>query len=190
MNPTLPPAVRRALALAILLGLIGFVWAVAVEPLVALVLDRRTDIALASQRVAALERIAARRPELASRLSDGRRRLAAAGGFWTGASAAAVAAGVEDGLRAAVAASGGRVTSTSAADEAADFGFRRITVHCTIEGTLATLTKTLAAIESARPALFADNLTVVAGDEASTGKGSRLLTVDLDVIGYSAKPGS
>jgi general secretion pathway protein M len=189
MNFVLSPTIRRVMALAIFLTLIGISWSGAVQPLFALVLDRRADIDQLSQRVVDLEKLAARRSELEYRLRDGRRRLAAAGGFWTGASAAAIAADVEDRMHAAVAASGGRVTSTSATGDAAEFGFRRITVHCTIEGTLDTLEKTLAAIENTRPALFADNLTVSVRDNAADNKGPPLLDLDLDVTGYSAAPG-
>jgi general secretion pathway protein M len=101
-----------------------------------------------------------------------------------------IAAGVEDRLRAAVAAGGGRVISTSEAREAVELGFRKVTVHCAIEGSLDTMIKTLAAIETARPALFADNLTVAVREEGAARKGPPMLDIDIDVSGYSGRQGS
>jgi general secretion pathway protein M len=190
VNLSRSPLTRRALALAILLGVIALVWSVAVQPLLGLAVNRRAANALFAEQVGDLEAAAAREPELQRRLRDGRRQLAATGGFWTGAGAAAVAASVEDRLRAAVAAGGGRVTSTSAAREAVELGFRKIAVHCTIEGSLDTMIKTLTAIETARPALFADNLAVAVRETAGDRKGPPILDIDLDVSGYSAQPGS
>jgi hypothetical protein len=190
MNPELSPALRRALALLLLLTVIALVWSAAVRPLLALALDRRAEIEALSARVAGFEAVAARRPPLQQRLRDGGRRLAAAGGFWTGAGAAAIAAGVEDRLRAAVAAGGGRVISISEAREAVELGFRKVTVHCAIEGGLDTMIKTLAAIETARPALFADTLTVAVREEGAGRQGPPMLDIDIDISGYSGRQGS
>jgi general secretion pathway protein M len=120
----------------------------------------------------------------------GRTQLAAVGGFWNAASPAAIAAAVQDRLHEAVGGGGGQITSTSEAHEGAEYGFRKITVHFSIEGTLDMMVKTLAAIETSRPALFADNLTVAAQENAAERKGPPILDLDLDVSGYSAAPGS
>jgi hypothetical protein len=175
------------LALAILLGLMLLVWSAAVQPLLGLTANRRADIALLDERVGNLEAVAAREADLRRRLRDGRRQLAAKGGLWAGTGGAAIAANVEDRLRAAVAAGGGRVTSTSEAREAAELGFRKITVHCTIEGSLDTMVKTLAAIETAEPALFVDNLVAATREIEGQRRGPPLLDIDLDVTGYSAQ---
>jgi hypothetical protein len=190
VNPTLSPPVRRALALTILLGLLVLVWSAVVQPLFGLTVNRRADITLLDERVGDLEAVAAREAEQQRRVRDGRGRLAAKGGLWTGAGAASIAANVEDRLRAAVAAGGGRVTSTSEAREAGEPGFRKITVHCTIEGSLDTMVKTLTAIETAEPALFVDNLAVAVREIEGERKGPPVLDIDLDVTGYSARKGS
>jgi general secretion pathway protein M len=190
VNPAMSPTTRRTLAVTILLTLIVLVWSTAVQPLIALVMNRQAAIASLADQVAGLEAVVGREPELQQRLRDGQRRLAVSGGLWAGSGAATIAAGVEDRLRAAVAAGGGQVTSTSEAHEAFEHGFRKITVHCTIEGTLDTMIKTLTAIETARPALFADNLTAAVQEAATGQKGPPILDIDLDVAGYSARPGS
>jgi hypothetical protein len=190
VNIAWSPTMRRAVALAILSGLIVLFWLAAMQPLIGLARDRSGDIAKLSEQIAHLEALAARQPGLQRRALSGRTQLAAVGGFWNGASAAGVAAAVQDRLREAVLAGGGQVTSTSEAHEAAEYGFRKITVHFSIEGTLDTMVKTLAAIETARPALFAENFTVSTQENATEHKGPPTLDLDLDVSGYSAAPGS
>jgi len=190
MNIAWSPAMRRVAALAIFSALIALLWLAVMQPLIGLASDRRGDIAELSGQIAQLEGLMARQPGLQRRELSGRAQLAAVGGFWNGASAPAIAAAVQDRLREAVIAGGGQVTSTSEAHEAAEHGFRKITVHFTIEGTLDTMVKTLAAIETARPALFADNFTVATQENATEHKGPPTLDLDLDVSGYSAAPGS
>ena len=190
MNIPWSPAMRRAAALAIFSALIALFWLAAMQPLIGLASDRRGDIAELSGQIAQLEGLMARQPGLQRRELSGRAQLTAVGGFWNGASAPAIAAAIQDRLREAVIAGGGQVTSTSEAHEAAEHGFRKITVHFTIEGTLDTMVKTLAAIETARPALFADNFTVATQENATEHKGPPTLDLDLDVSGYSAAPGS
>ena len=116
-----------------------------------------------------------------------RSQLAAAGGLWRDASATAIGAAVQDRLRKAVGDDGGRVESSSEAHETSEHGFRKITVHFNIEGTLDTMTRTLAAIEVARPALFADGLTVAA-PESPAANGPPMLHFEIDVGSYVAGP--
>ena len=187
MNMSLSPAMRRALALAILLSLVAFVWSLAIRPLIALSADRRADIAELSDRLARLQLVIAHRPELQRQLSERDGQLAAAGGLWRDASATAIGAAVQDRLRKAVGDDGGRVESSSEAHETSEHGFRRITVHFNIEGTLDTMTRTLAAIEAARPALFADRLTVAA-PESPAANGPPMLHFEIDVGSYVAGP--
>ena len=188
MNLSLSPSLRRAFALLILIALIGLIWSAAVRPLVGLWEARRTDIAELSGRLAHLEAVAARRPQLEQRLRNREAELAAAGGMWRGASATAIAAAVQDRLTSAVAASGGKVNSSSPGPETMEHGFRRVPIHFTIEGTLDTLTKTLAAVEAAQPALFADGITVAVPDNTAAN-GPPTLRFDLDVSGYLAEHG-
>ncbi|MGH7113303.1 MAG: type II secretion system protein GspM [Stellaceae bacterium] len=190
MNIYLSPAMRRALALAILLILIVLVWAAAIRPLIRLSTERRADIAELSERLAHFEMIIARRPELQRRAHAREARFAAAGGLWRGASASAIGAAVQDKLGKAAGAGGGRVDSSSEAHETVEHGFRKVTVHFSIEGSLDTVTRTLAAIETARPALFADRLTIAAPDNATAAGGRAILHFELDVSGYLAEPRS
>lgn len=189
MSLSLSPAMRRVLAVAILLALAGLVWSAAIRPLVGVAADRRADIALLSARLSHLDAVMARRSELGRRSRERERQLAAAGGVWREASGTAVAAAVQDLVRNAVGGAGGRVDSSAPAPEAVEHGFRRVSVHFTNEGTLDTLTRTLAAIEASRPALFADRLRITA-PEGAAANGPPVLHFDLDVSGYLAGPRS
>lgn len=189
MNLSLSPAMRRVLAVAILLALAGLVWSAAIRPLVGLAADRRADIAALSVRLAHLDAVIARRPALERRMREREHELAAEGGVWREASGTAVAAAVQDLVRKTVGAAGGRVDSSAPAPEAVEHGFRRVTVHFTSEGTLDTLTRTLAAVEAARPALFADRVRVAA-PEGPAANGPPMLRFDLEVSGYLAGPRS
>jgi Type II secretion system (T2SS), protein M subtype b len=190
MNIVWSPTMRRVVSLAVLLTLIALFWLAAMRPLIGLAWDRQGDIAELSDQILHLEALTDRQPGLQRRALSGRTQLASIGGFWNGSSAAAIAAAVQDRVREAVIAGGGQVTSTSEAHEAAEYGFRKITVHFSIEGTLDTMVKTLAAIETARPALFADNFTVATQENTTERTGPPILDLDLDVSGYSAMPRS
>jgi hypothetical protein len=180
---------RRALALTILLTVLVLGWTLAVEPLIDLSRDRQADIAALSDQLAHLQAIIGRQPALARRAATEQSALSAEGGLWNGASAAEVAAAMQDRLRKVVSASGGRLRSTAMVAEAAERGFHRVTVHFSIEGTLDTVTATLAAIEAAHPAMFVDLLAIHAAGVASANRPPALAT-ELDVSGTMTGPGS
>jgi hypothetical protein len=96
---------------------------------------------------------------------------------------------MQDRLRKVVAASNGRLRSTAVVSEAMDHGFRRVTVHFSIEGVLATVQATLAAIQSARPAMFVESVAIHA-TTAGDARNPPALTMDLDVSGYMTAPGA
>jgi hypothetical protein len=190
MNMPLSPALPRALALAILMSLLLLIWAALVQPLIRISTGRRAEIADLSARLAHLDAMAARRTGLQRQALGREAQLAAAGGSWHGASATAVGAAVQDRLRKAVAAGGGRVESSSEAHETIEHGFHKLTVHFSIEGTLDTVTATLAAIETSRPALFAGEMTIAAPDGTPAAAGPPMVHFELDVSGYLAEPRS
>ncbi|HEX3524931.1 MAG TPA: type II secretion system protein GspM [Stellaceae bacterium] len=184
MTWTLSPPVRRALALAIL-GLVCLaVWSLAIGPLIDLSSDRRSGIRALSEQLDRLEAVVTSKPELERRAGSLQAQLAAMGGFWDGTSPAAIAAGIQDRLRAAVAGSGGRVKSTSEANEAAEHGFRKVTVRFGIEGTIATVQQTLAAVATTAPALFVDGFMIAAPASETARDRPPVLNLDLNVAGY------
>jgi hypothetical protein len=181
---TLSPLLRRILALGILAVVVVLAWSLAVWPLLELSLDRRADIDALAAQAGHFEAMIARKPALERKAHALRQDVSAAGGFWNGPSGAAVAAVIQDRLREAVTAGGGRVKSTSFDREANERGFRKIVVQFSIEGTLDTLQKTLAAVERRTPALFVDGFTVEAAETGTAPDRAPVLDFDLSVAGY------
>ena len=190
MTGILSPPIRRALALAILALLCLSVWSLAIGPLIDLSRDRQSDIAALTEQFDRLEAVAARKPALEQQAGSLQAQLAAVGGFWDGASPAAIAAGIQDRLRAAVVGSGGRVKSTSEATEAAEHGFRKVTVRFGIEGTIETVQQTLTAVATAAPALFVDGFIIVGPGNETVRDRPPVLNLDLNVAGYMRAPRS
>jgi general secretion pathway protein M len=180
---------RRCLALALLLTVLALGWTLAIQPLIDLSRDRRDDIAALSDQLAHLKSIIARRPDVERRAVSDRAALDAEGGLWAEASAAEVAAGMQDRLRKVIAGSGGQLRSTAVVSEAMDHGFRRVTVHFSVASVLDTVQATLAAIHSARPAMFVDSVAIHA-ITSGDAHNPPTLTMDLDVSSYMAVPGT
>ncbi|HEY1300532.1 MAG TPA: GspMb/PilO family protein, partial [Stellaceae bacterium] len=68
--------------------------------------------------------------------------------------------------------------------------FRKIAVQFSVEGTLDTLQKTLAAVETKTPALFVDGFTVAAAENGAGRDHPPMLDFDLNVAGYMPAAGS
>ncbi len=184
MSFAVSPLLRRIFALGILALVVVLAWSLVVWPLLELSLDRRADIEALAAQASHFEAMIARKPALERQAHAMKQEVAAAGGFWSGPSGAAIAAVIQDRLREAVTAGGGRVKSTSFDHEANERGFRKIVVQFSIEGTLDTLQKTLAAVESKTPALFVDGFTVEAAEAQSARDRAPVLDFDLTVAGY------
>jgi hypothetical protein len=184
MNGFASPLLRRALALAILAGCVALAWTLVVAPLIGLSRDRQADIAAASEQVRHLDALIARKPVLDRRASALVARVAATGGFWSGPSAAVIAASMQDRLRQVVASSGGRVESSADAGEITDHGFRKLAVRFAIRGPLATVQRALEAVAAATPALFVEHLAITAPVAARDPAHPPILDIDLTVSGY------
>lgn len=187
MSGPLLPLLRRALALAILVALPLMIWVAAVQPLINLVADRQREITDLSDRLARLKAAIARIPELKRSEAAAQQRLQAAGGIWTGTSEAALAAEMQNRLREAVSATKGVVKSTSQLRGADEQGLQTARIRFTVEGTLDTVQRTLSVIETARPVMFVDSLTIVAPATFPPDKPPQL-GLDMEVVGYMRKP--
>jgi len=182
MTWSLSSPIRRTLALGILALLCLSVWSLVIGPLIDLSRDRRSDIAALTEQLGRFDAVVARKPELERQAASLQAQLAAAGGFWDGASPAAIAAGIQDRLRTAV--GGGRVKSTSEANETAEHGFRKVTVRFGIEGTIETVQQTLGAVAAAAPALFVDGFMITGPANETARERPPVLNLDLNVAGY------
>ncbi len=184
MNALASPLLRRVLALLILAACAAVLWSYVAMPLIDLASARQADIAGAAERLRHLDALIARQPELDRRASVLGARFAQAGGFWSGPSAAVIAADVEDRLRRVVVLSGGRVESSAEVAATTEVGDRRLAVHFEITGPLATVQRTLAAVDAETPALFVDHLAITAPAAAPDPAHPPTLDLDLTVTGY------
>ena len=175
--------VRRGVAVAIAVLLVALVWLVAVRPLVAMVTDRQRDIASLSDRLATLRLAISRIPLLEQRDASLDSRLDAGGGVWTDVSEAAAAAQMQDQLGQVIRKEGGVVRSASTVQGTDEAGLRAVRVRLSVEGTLDTVERTLAAVRAAKPALFVDNMTISAPATMPRDRPPRL-SMDFEVIGY------
>jgi hypothetical protein len=172
------------MALTILVAVLMAGWFLVAAPLIGLVTDRQTDIAAMADRLTHLRAVIARVPALKRREQVLQAQFSAEGGFWKGPSAAAVAASVQDRLRQVVTGSGGLVKSTSETRPTSEHDTRIVRLRFRIEGTLDTVQSTLAAIQTMRPSLFVDALSIVGSEGPVDPAKSPVLDLDLEVSGY------
>jgi hypothetical protein len=177
------PLLRRALAIAILLLLPLLVWVVVAAPMIGVVVDRQNEIDALSDRLARLRAAIRRIPALQANEAANKQRLEAAGGIWTDTSEAVIAATVQERLRQAVSGSKGVVKSSSHVRGSDDKELQSVRIRFTIEGTLDTVQQTLAVIETARPAMFVDSMTIAAPATFTKDK-PPLLGLELEVVGF------
>jgi general secretion pathway protein M len=178
---------NRALALLLLLAVLLLAWSAVVAPLVGLTTERLGEITMLSERLATLRGAISRIPALQQQAAALRARFEAEGGLWTGSSETFVATSMQAKLRDAVTAGQGRIRSTSQLRGTDEAGLRTVRVRVVIDGTLETLVRTLAAIQTARPPMFVDNLSVTAPANVAADK-PPVLALDAEVIGYMHKP--
>jgi len=155
----LSPGQSRALALGLLLVVIGAIAALLLVP--ALLLHRHYDVAIESEndRLARYMRVAAQAPALgraldAVRAKNGRR-------FYLRNTAANLAsAELSEVVKSAIESSGGRITTSQSIAPRDDENFRQIGVNVQFFATTANLQKILAILESQEPLTTIQSLTV------------------------------
>jgi len=183
MSEDMQRLLLRVLAVAILLALPLIGWVAVARPLIGVVVERQSEIDLLSERLARLQAAIRRIPTLQKSDATNKQRLDAAGGIWTESSEAAIAATMQDRLRSAVSSTNGVVKSTSHLRGSDENGLQTVRIRFTVEGTLDTVQRTLAAIQTSRPAMFVDNMTITAPGTIRADK-APVLGLDLEVMGY------
>jgi hypothetical protein len=183
VTDALTPALRRALAIAILLLLPLLAWVAVASPLISVVANRQRQIDTLSDRLARLQAAIQRIPTLQLSEAAKRQQLDAAGGVWKDTSEAAIAAIMQDRLRQAIGSSSGVVKSASHVRGADENDLQTVRMRFAIEGTLDTVQQTLGVIKAARPAIFVDSMTITAPATFTRDKAPRL-GLDLEVVGY------
>jgi Type II secretion system (T2SS), protein M subtype b len=159
------------------------VWMIVASPFIAMVTDRQRDIATLSDRLATLRVAISRIPALEQRDASLDARLDAGGRVWPDASDAATAALMQDRLGQAIRREGGLVRTASTIQGKDEGGLHSVRVRFSIEGTLDTVERTLLAVQTAKPAMFVDSMTIVAPASMPRDRAPRL-SLDIEVVGY------
>lgn len=185
------PKQSRAAALVLLLGLLLLAVALIATPL--WLLNRRYDNAL-EESVTRLERyskIAGMRDGLIKKSAEVR-ALAANHHYLKSASPALAAAELQEQLTVIFEANGGKLSSIQILPHKDEGAYRQIAVALQLTAPLSALKGILHALESSRPYLFIDNLSV----RSNAGFGQRMgadpaaepeLIVQFNVTGYALK---
>ena len=188
MTP-LTPKQSTAAAVAILALLVASVVAAVAVPI--WMLHRHYDDALAdaSQRLERYYRIAGMREGLRKKTAE-LAALGTAGHFLKGASPALAAAEIQERAKGIVEASGAKLNSMQILAPRDDGRFRQISVTVQLTGNLPAIKKMLHALESSRPYLFVDNLSIRApifptNRNAPTTEPD--LAIQFDLAGYAVK---
>ena len=158
MRVILPPLASRALALTILVALVGLVYVTVVQP----VIDDYTETSQSIDQMSGLlqryRRIAANLAPMQAQLTRIQQQPGAKDGFFTGVNDTLVAAQLQGKLRSAVEAARGELKSTQVLPPEDDGKMRRITVRGQLVSTLGAIQRVIYDLEAASPYLFIDNL--------------------------------
>jgi len=189
MNKALDDARSRALALGLLaLALLLTVAAVA-TPLV--LLHRHYDDKLADleDRLVRYQRLAASREELTRRLEQ--LRALDSRSFFLNSAVPALAAGeIQELEKSLIEANGGRLASMQIEPHKDEGAFRRIAVNVQMLGSIGTIQNILRVLETRKPYLFVDNLSVRSLSAEATRTATipeAGLVVQFDLIGYAIR---
>lgn len=184
----------RALALTLLLVVLGGLYLVVVSPLRELYLERAAVIENQRMLLPRLRATADEVPALRARVEQLRTAAGTRKITLDGASDALAAAALQSRIEELAASVGATIGSTESLPAEARSGYRRIGLRYVLSGPYETLVKFLAKLEAATPPLVIDNLHIHGvlrrpGTPAAAG-----LDAGLDVYGYrdtekpSAKP--
>lgn len=196
MTPRMRPAFSRALALALLLAVVGGVYGLAIDPLVMRYRTYDQTIIERADLVIRYRRLAAAKPTLAKRLAQVRARDSASAGFLTGGNEALIGANLQNRLKGMVESSGGKLNSVQVLPGKDEGGFRRITIRARMNGTIEALQKVIYQIETASAVLLVDNVDVRARKSRRRRRKKqsqppvRTLDVRFDLSGYTQRVGS
>jgi general secretion pathway protein M len=190
MTTELSPAMRRFLAVGLLLVLVALVWSLVAAPL----LDARSEAQRTIDRLqpllergrAAVSGTAA----LQAELTQLKERRNSAGGLLDGSNESIAAVQLQERLKSAVDHVNGDMRSTQVLPARDDGGFRRMTVRAQLSMNLAALQHVIYELEASLPYLFLDNVEITehsANRRVKQADDDPLLDVQLDLFGYMRK---
>lgn len=180
-----PQAVRRAAALVLLaMGVLSVHFLLAV-PIIEKWRHSAEAVDTARDTLGRVRAIAAGAEALDAALQARRELLAHGADYLQAPSDTLAAAQIQERLKAAVETAGASLSSVNMQPSMEDGPFRRIALRAQIEARLAALQMILHELESARPMMLVETLSIRTPHSRAEDGGDPVLTIRLDVAAFS-----
>ena len=190
MKETLPPALSRGLAVAILIALIGGLYYGIVRPVLDNYGDTQAQIEQMQDTLARYQRAARDLAPRQAELAALKQRQSTQVGFLQGANDTLLAAQIQNRIKSLADATKGELRSTQVLPSQDEGKLRRITVRGQMSTTLSGALGVFHGLESASPLLFLDNVDLRARpaqlrDRSASAVNTDVMDVQFDVYGYT-----
>jgi general secretion pathway protein M len=186
---TLSPPVSRALALAILLAVIGSLYYGIVRPVIDNYAASRTSIDQLQDALARYQRAARDLGPRQAELAALKQRQSSQDGFLQGTNDTLVAAQLQNKIKGLADAAKGELRSTQVLPAQDEGKLRRITVRGQMTASLTGIVRVFHGLEAGSPMLFIDNLDLRARPTQLRDRGATantdVIDVQFDVFGYT-----
>lgn len=195
MNGKLPPAVSRALALAILLALIAVLSLGIAMPIIDAYQSIGANTAQLEDQLRRYQRAASDRAQRQAELAALAQRSSAADGFLQGANDTLVAVQIQNRLKSLADVAHAELRSTQVLPAQDEGSLRRISVRGQVSTTMGGALQIFHGLEAQYPLLFVDNLDIRARPGTTReirGRGgnagdSDALDLQFDIYGYTQR---
>ena len=190
---TLSPFLTRTLAVVLLLGAIGGIWSLLIEPVMTKYRLSAESIVQSEALIERYSRIARMREPREKQLATLKRLAPSTGGYLEGASDTLAAAKLHNRVKGVVATSGGQIKSSQILPPRDDGNHRAIKIRVQLSADIASLQAIFYLLESENTFLFLDNVDVRrkrARRRRNKSADDGRLTVRFDVSGYVRREGS
>ena len=189
MTPPLSPPFQRALAVAILVAIIGIIYYAVAQPLIDAYAADRAEIAQQQETLFRYQRAAQELPVRQKQLAALSQEQAKTAGFLEGSSDTLIAAQIQNRVKTLATAAKTEVTSSQVLPTEPDGKLKRIAIREQISTTTAGLLAIFHDLEAQSPSLFLDNVTLqvrplALRDRNKPGNGDNI-DAQFDVYGYS-----
>ena len=180
----------RWLAIAVLIGIIGLVYVVAIMPLLSIAGGYQASIDDLEFKLQRYKRIALQKDLVLERVAEIEKKQASSNNFIARKTSALASADLQKLIKSSVSAAGGGLTSTQVLPSREDNGVVRIGIKVRMTGNMKVLRSVLHRLESERPMLIIDKLNIRSVKSRRRDKKTRKLVsstklnVDFEVVGH------
>lgn len=189
MTPPLSPPFQRALAVAILVAIIGIIYYAVAQPLIDAYAADRAEIAQQQETLFRYQRAAQEFPARQKELAALKQQQAKADDFLEGASDTLIAAQIQNRVKTLANTAKTELKSSQVLPAESDGKLKRIAIRDQISATTAGLLALFHDLEAQSPSLFLDNVTLQVQPMALRGRSNPgngdTIDVQFDVYGYS-----